>query len=164
MLVTRKAQYDFGHGSEIEQNLTFDSTPVSTLKEGKARLLVMALGVGLSIVSPKNSYAVAVKSHSSIACVLELTREADEATTPSSEWETTMSFSNKAVRFPISTLDGGDDKFNESSLSSLGNLVQASQIFFGGHTIQELPAYAQDLLSQVWEEELSDEPLIVGMK
>jgi hypothetical protein len=164
MLTTRKAQYNFGNSPEMEQNLAFDSTPVSSLKEGKARLLVMALGVGLSIASPKDSHAVVSKPHGSIACVLELTREAYEATTPSSEWETTMSLAHKAVKFPVSNLDGGGDKLDTKALSALGNLAQASDSFFGGYGFQELPAYAQDLLYQVWEEDLSDEPLIAGMK
>jgi len=70
----------------------------------------------------------------------------------------------KTLRFSKDKLVQDDNVFVDEYMPSLGNLLKLSELVGGGAQMKVLPAYAEDLLQKVWQSELSDEPLIPGLK
>lgn len=166
MKTTNHTQYSpLLAASDSDYNWESDLTPVSSAgKSSKPmRLVVATLGCVLSTAAISPQFSI-YPEPDTIECAANMAQAAQYETLYSiqdelGDWEFC-----KTLRFSKDGMIHEGDVLLDAYLPSLSNLLQLNKNIGGDININSLPSYAKDLLYEVWESELSDEPLIPGMK
>jgi hypothetical protein len=152
-----------GDCAELDWDEDFTFIPQHSESKKYLKLAIATAGCALSVSTALPQYDK-VLDLNSIEYIVDVVKAIEQDIQLPLESETSYWDFCKSWRFTKNKLVQDDNILTEEHTTSIGNLLKLSEIANDGIQMQKLPAYAEDLLQKVWQSELSDEPLIPGIK